>query len=77
MMTATETNRLSDRAILTDCLKHWQQLSPHIKERQTAAMLAIAIEVALRLQTENEKLRFQNWSPRADPHQPGLGNGRV
>lgn len=60
MMTATEINRLSYSVLLADCLQHWQSLAPHIKERKTAQMLALAIEVGLTLLKENSDSKISH-----------------
>lgn len=41
------------------CRQHWQNLSPHIKDRDTAKHLIAVVEIAERLLRENNKLEME------------------
>lgn len=41
------------------CRRHWQQLSPHVKDRPTAKHLLAVVEVAERLTRQNNKLEME------------------
>jgi hypothetical protein len=57
---------------IDQCRKHWQSLSPHIKERATAKHLLAAIEVAERFMARNNRLEMECQQMRMTADNPAI-----